>query len=141
VAPIEERFMQDCLRWFRYIQPKTKDTQFRSEIISRTGNRKRQNKTKSDLEETIEKIFEVLKNHQEKLALDRREWKITNYVSSYPFLLVLFLPFSPLFLSFNFFYHFSISFLFGLLLSHLLFLLFYLYLFLFLFFDSYRFHL
>jgi hypothetical protein len=101
VAPVEEKLVQHCLRWFGHIQRRPTETPVRSGVIRRSGNEKR-GRERPNL--TWEKSVNRYLNDwciTNELALDRREWKLVIYVSkswsSVPFFIVFCQFFPPLF--------------------------------------------
>jgi hypothetical protein len=73
VAPVKEKLVQHCLRWFRHMQRMHAEAPIRNWVIRRTGNKKR-DRERSNLtwEESVKRD---LKNWYitKELALDRRE--------------------------------------------------------------------
>jgi hypothetical protein len=115
VTPVEEKLVQHHLRWFGHIQRRPTEASFCSGIIRRFGNEKR-DRGRPNL--TWEKFIKRdLKDWcmTKKLALNRREWKLTIHISE-PWSLV------PSFLlsSVKVFFHPFLFFLFNVLLSFLL---------------------
>jgi hypothetical protein len=73
VAPIEEKLVQHCLRWFRHMQRKSTEAPICNGVIRQTGNKKgdrgRPNLT---WEESVKRDLKDWCITKE-LALDRRE--------------------------------------------------------------------
>jgi hypothetical protein len=63
VTPVEEKFVQYHLRWFGHIQWRLAEAPIRNGVIRRTGNEKRQRKTKLDMRGVREERFEGLVYH------------------------------------------------------------------------------
>jgi hypothetical protein len=80
VAPVEEKLVQHCLRWFGHIQRRPTEAPVRSGVIRRSGNEKigrgRPNLT---WEESVKRDLKDWCITKE-LALDRREWKLAIHV-------------------------------------------------------------
>jgi hypothetical protein len=64
VAPVKEKLVQHCLRWFEHIQQRPTEAPVRSGVIRRIGNERRQRKTKPNMREDCEERFEGLEYHQ-----------------------------------------------------------------------------
>jgi hypothetical protein len=81
VSPVEEKFMQHCLRWFGHMQRRLTEALIRNGVIRWTGNKKR-DRGRPNL--TWEKFVKRdLKDWciTNELALDRREWNVAIHVS------------------------------------------------------------
>jgi hypothetical protein len=80
VAPVEEKLIQHCLRWFGHIQRRPIEAPVRSGVIRRFDNEKRDRERQNLTWE--ESVKRDLKDRciTKELALDRREWKLAIHV-------------------------------------------------------------
>jgi hypothetical protein len=80
VAPVEEKLVQHCLKWFGHIQRRPAEAQVRSGVIRQSSNEKRgrgrPNLTWEEFVKSDLKDWCITKE----LALDRREWKLAIHV-------------------------------------------------------------
>ncbi|TVT99309.1 hypothetical protein EJB05_55308, partial [Eragrostis curvula] len=75
VAPIEEKIVQHCLRWFGHVQRRPEEAPVRSGIIQRPENVKRgRGRPTLTWAESVKRDMKDW-NIAEELAMDRREWK------------------------------------------------------------------
>jgi hypothetical protein len=80
VAPVEEKLVQHCLRWFGHIQRRPVEASIRNGVIRLTGNKKRgRGRPNLAWEESVKRDLKDWCITKE-LALDRREWKIAIHV-------------------------------------------------------------
>jgi hypothetical protein len=81
VAPVEEKLVQHCFRWFGHMQRRPAKAPIHNRVIRRTGNKKRgRGRPNLTWEESVKRDLKdwcIIK----KLALDRREWKLEIHVS------------------------------------------------------------
>jgi hypothetical protein len=109
VTPVEEKLVQHHLRWFGHIQRRPTEASFCSGIIRRFGNEKR-DRGRPNL--TWEKFIKRdLKDWcmTKKLALNRREWKLTIHISE-PWSLVPSFLLSSVKVFFTLFHFFCLTF-------------------------------
>jgi hypothetical protein len=98
VAPVEEKLVQHCLRWFGHMQQRSTEAPICNRVIRWTDNEKRDRGRPNLTRE--ESMMRDLNDWciTKELALDRREWKLVIHVSepwySVPSLL---LPFCQVF--------------------------------------------
>jgi hypothetical protein len=80
MAPVEEKLVQQRLRWFGHIQRRPAEASVRSGVIRQSGNEKRGSRRPNMTWE--ESIKRDLKDWciTKKLALDRTEWKLEIHV-------------------------------------------------------------
>jgi hypothetical protein len=80
VAPVEEKLVQYCLRWFVHMQRMPTEAPIRIGVIRRTGNNKRDRGRPNLIWE--ESVKRDLKDWciTKELTLDRREWKLAIHV-------------------------------------------------------------
>jgi hypothetical protein len=80
VTLVEEKLVQHRLRWFEHIQRRLVEAPIRNGVIRRTNNEKRgRGRPNLTWEESVKRDLKdwcITK----KLALDRREWKLTIHV-------------------------------------------------------------
>jgi hypothetical protein len=80
VAPVEEKLVQHCLRWFGHIQRRPTEASVRSGVIKQSGNEKRgRGRPNLTWEESVKRDLKDWCITKE-LALDRREWKLAIHV-------------------------------------------------------------
>jgi hypothetical protein len=81
VAPVEEKLVQHCLRWFGHIQQRPADAPICNGVIRQTDNEMRDRGRSNLVWE--ESVMRDLKDWciTKELALDRREWKLIIHVS------------------------------------------------------------
>jgi hypothetical protein len=73
VAPVEEKLMQHCLRWFGHMQYRPAEAPIRNGVIRRTGNKKRvRGRSNLTWKKSVKRDLKDWCITKE-LALDRRE--------------------------------------------------------------------
>jgi hypothetical protein len=81
VAPVEEKLVQHCLRWFGHMQQRPAEAPICNGVIRRTGNKKKgRERPHLTWKESVKRDLKDRCITKE-LAFDRREWKLAIHVS------------------------------------------------------------